>query len=586
MTIRMPLGMLLTACLLLLPAAEGWCATEPASLPWKEGERFLSQWELVSTERHPEYVRLRLRAGETSTVVEIAGGDGKAGEWATPQYRVQPAPGESPPEELLKDILLRLAQVEKRAGDAAPFVAKMETADRAASPPERGRHLAGSEQGEHLLVLLLSLAFLFAAFLKALSATRSRCTPASLVRVLLTGAWLKFFLFWVLVLVPLYALTLVVAVVALQTHRINTRDWDRIVSDPAAMAAGRPGRPFSFETMGGQRGLTEDWADPPGPHFVPLSRSTGERLIYMFGESSLVYGNNVVFPKAVERRLNESPGAGFKVYNFGLGGAASNSVGNRVIESVREFPPDLIVIYTGHNDYAGVYYNHVQMYASMIESSALLYRLFSLYHRWIYTPFASSPPLSHPAYLRFIAEPGLLRLLQNWHVVHLRKEPFERLDGMVLEMYKANIRSIIDAAGARGIPMVLVTLIGNLEADPLGAGREAERHFRSGMSEKDYARRMAHLIRARDEDFFSGFVRAKSAMNDYLRSLGGGNLHVLDLEKAMFAREFRFGYGDFHDYVHLKDGTHNIIGDIIVDFIRERRVCCGLTADATPASGE
>ncbi len=69
--------------------------------PWRVGATVASGWRLTALERQPEFARLRWQHGADATVVELGARADAPSEWATLLHRVQPAPGETPPEALL-----------------------------------------------------------------------------------------------------------------------------------------------------------------------------------------------------------------------------------------------------------------------------------------------------------------------------------------------------------------------------------------------------------------------------------------------------------------------------------------------------
>ena len=105
---------LAAALALISPAVAGAAGSGP---PFAEGDRIAGDWVVTSIERHPEYVRLSLEkaGGASRTVVEVTDRLG-SDEWSTRYYRVQPAPGASPPEPVLADVLRRVKAAEEEQG--------------------------------------------------------------------------------------------------------------------------------------------------------------------------------------------------------------------------------------------------------------------------------------------------------------------------------------------------------------------------------------------------------------------------------------------------------------------------------------
>jgi len=96
-------------------------AADPAALPWREGDSLQAAWTIQSIERHAEYLRLGLTRNDRRTTVEITYRRDPGGSFATKWYQVQPAPGETPDENVLAELRDRLSALESQPGHT-PFV--------------------------------------------------------------------------------------------------------------------------------------------------------------------------------------------------------------------------------------------------------------------------------------------------------------------------------------------------------------------------------------------------------------------------------------------------------------------------------
>lgn len=569
-------------------AAGAGGTTGQAALPWREGERLAGRWEIVSIERHQEYIRLAFRSGAERTAVEIAPHRNDAGAWTTGRHLVQPAPAQSPPEALLREVLESLRAWEQNNAGGGPLVKPMEKGERRAVPTDQPRALQPGPGNPLIERLLVVLAFLIMAAAMTARDGRARLARTPVARPRRRGECLAAFALWCLVLAPLCAVTLVGVAAARRAHWINTRDERQIARSLDRLYATGAGEPFSFPTDGTRKWLRVEERGT----LVPLARPSGGRIVYVFGESSLVIGDGPLFPEVLEQRLNPGAAGPFTVFNFGKSGAVSNSVANRVRAAIRELPPDLVVIYTGHNDYLSGYRSYNDRFAFFVANDPLLSWWLGLcYRAWLHVPFIAHPHGDHEdpssiyreGFLRSFMEPWLLRELQRFHVVRFKRGTFDELNRSILSTYQRNLEAMLEEARSRGIPVVVSTLIGNLEGPSYGVGLDAERYQDAGFREPDPGRRLAYLTRARDADVFSGMPRAKSAMNQYLRSLEREGVLVLDLEGELKTRGFRFGDGDFIDNVHFSTRTHRAVGELIYEFLVGRRACCGLGAPSSTA---
>jgi len=110
------------------------CAPRAVEGPWRTGDPVLSPWRVAAVEHQPEFVRVRLEGGGQTTGIELVGRGDDPCEWATLFLRVQPAPGQSPP-----DPLLRAVRDGLRAWEAGPAGRSLLAAAPVAEVPLDGR---------------------------------------------------------------------------------------------------------------------------------------------------------------------------------------------------------------------------------------------------------------------------------------------------------------------------------------------------------------------------------------------------------------------------------------------------------------
>ncbi len=107
-------------------------AAEPVAgspLPWRVSDRIGGRFEVLAVHELEGCIRWDVQTGEGSTTIEVVPEVGSNSEWATRFHRLQPAPGASPPMELLEAALSELA-----AFDNAHHVAPLFVPRRAANP--------------------------------------------------------------------------------------------------------------------------------------------------------------------------------------------------------------------------------------------------------------------------------------------------------------------------------------------------------------------------------------------------------------------------------------------------------------------
>ncbi len=101
-------------------AAAAAIADDRATWPWAAGAAVAS-CQIVACDAHPEFYRCRLRCGPDETAVELVKVNPRqpAPQWSSPNYRLQPAPGATPPPQLLVGLLTRLRAWDRHAGPSA-----------------------------------------------------------------------------------------------------------------------------------------------------------------------------------------------------------------------------------------------------------------------------------------------------------------------------------------------------------------------------------------------------------------------------------------------------------------------------------
>lgn len=348
-----------------------------------------------------------------------------------------------------------------------------------------------------------------------------------------------------------------------------------VVLEAIAWAAGfRPladdeafrARQFIFRCRWGRQALerrcSETWS------------ARGRRSIFVYGGSSVVVRPaRLSLTVFLQRRLDaERPGV-YAVRNLALPCRDSFSIRQCADRSFDE-DPDLIVVYSGHNDFGGymVQWPRARMlmarFPELIELRGALghTRLFSLLSSASRTSLEPPDPLSLP------------------------DAPFdlEETQRVVLDAYRKNLSHVADLARERGIPLVLVTVVSNLSEWPFARDRwdavlerveqgDAPRwlaFYAQGITfsrRGDERRALAAFKQSRDLLYPSG--RASGALNDLLRSLAGerNGVHLVDFERELDRIGARQGIGcEFFeanpppcDHVHPNLRTNRMLGDAV-----------------------
>ena len=151
----------------------------PAPLPWGVQRDVIEGWTITALERHEGFVRLTLRRGNDETQVEVDPSSGQ-GEWSIRSYRVQPAPGYGPPEDLLRATLDDLREWEQRSGHT-PFLVSLPHQHGIFDPKDLGT-------GQSIICFIFWLLLVMAALFTAVTLWRQGKETPRDRRIILTIA--------------------------------------------------------------------------------------------------------------------------------------------------------------------------------------------------------------------------------------------------------------------------------------------------------------------------------------------------------------------------------------------------------------
>lgn len=322
----------------------------------------------------------------------------------------------------------------------------------------------------------------------------------------------------------------------------------------------------------------------------PLRICEPERLAEATRTQVLVLGgSSVVGHPAGERRTishfmtqrleAEAPGV-FRVRN--LGRACKDSIFVRACaERALGAKPGALVVYTGHNDFAGFTSRRPELLMWFERSAWWLIPL----HEWLCKTRGFSL-LSRNA--------DLPLMWAHDPAAALDADDRARAHRVILGDYGENLEAILEAARAGGVRVVWATLVANLYECPVrregwdgvvtrareaGAGAdpwlkaysEAIDLYRAG----SYAAALERFAAARDAEPLG---RAPSMLNQRIRELGRerADLDVVDVEAELARVGTRegigcnfFGTDRYCDGVHPNPRTNRIIGELFADRLLE-----------------
>jgi tetratricopeptide (TPR) repeat protein len=183
--------------------------------------------------------------------------------------------------------------------------------------------------------------------------------------------------------------------------------------------------------------------------------------VFVLGGSAaagLGFSPNATFSRELERTLDLAyPQRRIEVVNLGVVALASAQVDLLVEDAIRHYSPDLLVVYSGNNEFLEI---HARKYADAQASAwaravefVLDLRLTKILRRVAgrgpQAPSEAEKELSHED----------LRLTQNAIIQSIEMRP-EETDA-VIARYERNIRNMVERARAADVPILLVTVASN-----------------------------------------------------------------------------------------------------------------------------
>lgn len=282
-------------------------------------------------------------------------------------------------------------------------------------------------------------------------------------------------------------------------------------------------------------------------------------------------GPQALFPRRLADRLEAAEPGRYEVVNMGRMCKDSSFV-RRCAEVAAPARPDLLVVYSGHNDYANW----------GLENPAR--RIWLEDHAWLYDlEISMARSRLFSAASRRLTSRGASVPLPDAESEDRR---FEAAEDVVLARFTENVEGLIDAARARGTAVVLVTLVSNLAEFPQRQARwgapipdalltprqrRAADAYREGIElfrERRLEESLDAFIRARD---LHPAGRATSRLNQRIREIGRRHdVPVIDLERILYARALAegtfigcnyFGSGRACDQFHMNEIAHDMLAE-------------------------
>ncbi len=250
------------------------------------------------------------------------------------------------------------------------------------------------------------------------------------------------------------------------------------------------------------------------------------------------YQHGGSFPRLLEQRLQYSyPDYQIEVINTSLAATNSFTILDFVDEIIEQ-DPDIIIIYSGHNEYYGAL--GVGSSQSIGKTAAITntylklknVRLVQLIRNWVRKAYI---PSEDPNKQSLMA-----KMVQNTSI-ELDSEAYNA----GLDQYEFNMSRVLAKYKEEGIPVFISSLVSNLkDFEPFesGASEYASDLFKAGreaLAAGDTQMARAKLIEARDNDLLK--FRAPSGVDDVIRQLAQEHGATLVDSRKKFESESSFG---------------------------------------------
>jgi lysophospholipase L1-like esterase len=282
-------------------------------------------------------------------------------------------------------------------------------------------------------------------------------------------------------------------------QRSRARFFSPFVAAEDGSVAIRPDWVNDGSSLRGKRGLRAG-RHVLYPGFRPARFSArkpegGLRVFALGGSTTfgLYVGSEQAFPAQLERGLRARfPDRPVEVINLGCPGWASDRVAN-VLDAVLEFDPDLVLVYTGHNEMLEGSVGAPRELGPALRLRAQLLRISTLF-AWLDHALTSTLRAREFEMIREEAaalEAGqILSYEPRLIPPHERTVPGPEFFARAAAEYGASLRAMIDKGRTAGVPIVFVLPISNLLFPPsLVAHDEGFTRYGEFQRETDGARR-------------------------------------------------------------------------------------------------
>jgi Tfp pilus assembly protein PilF/lysophospholipase L1-like esterase len=194
------------------------------------------------------------------------------------------------------------------------------------------------------------------------------------------------------------------------------------------------------------------------PEVFERTKTPSTFRVLCLGESSTAgfpFDCQVPFPRQLRRLLSEAyPEKRIEVLNAGMA-AISSSVIVDLLPELLEVSPDLVLVYSGHNEFYGVYGSSSAL--AIGRSDALIRASLAMQRTRVGQMMRQGLSLLRPSPPESTATEVLMRRVIGEQEIALGSPRYMQ----TMEMFRTNLERIADACAERKIPVILGTLVCN-----------------------------------------------------------------------------------------------------------------------------
>lgn len=282
---------------------------------------------------------------------------------------------------------------------------------------------------------------------------------------------------------------------------------------------GSGGLSRGFNINVGRRYFADDRSAVPmiTPEVFQRTKSPGTFRVLCLGESSTAgfpFDCQVPFPWQLGRMLMEAyPGRKIEVLNAGMS-AISSYVTVDMLPELLDAEPDLVLVYTGHNEFYGVYGSASALTTG--GSDLLVRAALTVQKTRIGQMVRHTVEALRPAPAESTAAQALMQRVVGDQDIPLGSPRYTR----TMENFRKNLERIADLCAGRKVPLLFATVVSNDRDLVPFAGSEADTAYRAArllLAGGDTVEARRRFIEARDHDRMR--FRASSEANTIIASV-------------------------------------------------------------------